>query len=139
MEVAQIIVDVPLMQTDKPFSYIIPEELAALIEVGMRVHVPFGSGNRLVQGIIVGKEEENLNLYEISNLKAINEVLDSTSVLTEEQLWLADEMRHRVFSYKISCLKAMLPSLLNSNYDKVYRDEAGKSWYHSQLTDEEKN
>ncbi|WP_096817805.1 primosomal protein N' [Lactococcus fujiensis] len=138
MEVAQIIVDVPLMQTDKPFSYIIPEELAALIEVGMRVHVPFGSGNRLVQGIIVGKEEENLNLYEISNLKAINEVLDSTSVLTEEQLWLADEMRHRVFSYKISCLKAMLPSLLNSNYDKVYRDEAGKSWYHSQLTDEEK-
>ena len=138
MEVAQIIVDVPLMQTDKPFSYIIPEELAALIEVGMRVHVPFGSGNRLVQGIIVGKEEENLNLYEMSNLKAINEVLDSTSVLTEEQLWLADEMRHRVFSYKISCLKAMLPSLLNSNYDKVYRDESGKSWYHSQLTDEEK-
>jgi len=46
---ARIIVDVPLMQTDKPFSYAIPTELQEMIEPGMRVHVPFGKGNRLVQ------------------------------------------------------------------------------------------
>ena len=47
--IAKVIVDVPLMQTDKPFSYSLSAEFENLLEVGMRVHVPFGSGNRLVQ------------------------------------------------------------------------------------------
>ena len=58
MKIAKVIVDLPLMQTDKPFSYAISKEFQSLIELGMRVHVPFGTGNRLVQGIIVGIEEE---------------------------------------------------------------------------------
>ena len=53
-KIAQVIVDVPTMQTDKPFSYRIPEELADMIQIGMRDHVPFGRGNRLMQGFIVG-------------------------------------------------------------------------------------
>ena len=51
MAIAKIIVDVPLMQTDQPYSYRIPEEFEEMLEVGMRVHVPFGKGNRLIQGI----------------------------------------------------------------------------------------
>ncbi len=43
----------------------------------------------------------------------VAEVLDFSPVLNQEQLWLADELRKSVFSYKISLLKAMLPSLLN--------------------------
>ena len=39
------------MQTDKPYSYAIPEEFAGMLEAGMRVHVPFGQGNRLIQGL----------------------------------------------------------------------------------------
>ena len=37
--VAQIIVDVPLMQTDRPYSYLIPEAMQDQIALGMRVHV----------------------------------------------------------------------------------------------------
>ena len=51
MAIAKIIVDVPLMQTDQPYSYRIPEEFLGMLEVGMRVHVPFGKGNRLIQGL----------------------------------------------------------------------------------------
>ena len=54
MKVAKIIVDVPLMQTDKPYSYAIPEEFAGMLTAGMRVHVPFGQGNRLIPGVVVG-------------------------------------------------------------------------------------
>ena len=54
----KIIVDVPLMQTDQPYSYKIPEEFKEMLEVGMRVHVPFGKANRLIQGIVLGIEEE---------------------------------------------------------------------------------
>ena len=117
MAIAKIIVDVPLMQTDQPYSYKIPEEFLDMLEVGMRVHVPFGKANRLIQGIVLEMEQESEVVYE--DLKEIVEVLDFSPVLTEEQLWLAEELRKSVFSYKISILKAMLPGFLNSSYDKI--------------------
>ncbi|MDR1606283.1 MAG: primosomal protein N' [Streptococcaceae bacterium] len=125
-KIAKVIVDVPTMQTDKPFSYRIPQELAALIQIGMRVHVPFGRGNRLMQGVIVGLSAKDEPMNSGKALKAIAEVLDFDPVLTQEQLALADAMRETVFAYKISILKAMLPNLLNSSYDKLLRtrDEA---------------
>ena len=119
MTIAKIIVDVPLMQTDQPYSYKVPEEFAGMLEVGMRVHVPFGKANRLIQGIVLGMEQENDAEVAEDDLKEIAEVLDFSPVLTEEQLWLAEELRKSVFSYKISILKAMLPGFLNSSYDKI--------------------
>ena len=120
---AQIIVDLPLFQTDKPFSYLVPDRFQSLVQVGQRVHVPFGKGNRLIQGIIVGLDEESGS----EGLKPLAEILDFSPVLTTEQLWLADQMRKTVFSYKISILKAMLPSLLNSSYDKLLKKGEGLS------------
>ncbi|GHU41512.1 primosomal protein N' [Bacilli bacterium] len=122
-KIAQVIVDVPTMQTDKPFSYLIPEELADLIQIGMRVHVPFGRGNRLMQGFIVGFGDAKSQATAGQNLKSIAEVLDFDPVLNAEQLTLADALRETVFSYKISLLKAMLPNLLNSSYDKILTTE----------------
>ena len=119
MAIAKIIVDVPLMQTDQPYSYKIPEEFEEMMEVGMRVHVPFGKANRLIQGIVLGIEQESDVDVADEDLKEIAEVLDFSPVLTEEQLWLAEELRKSVFSYKISILKAMLPGFLNSSYDKI--------------------
>ena len=119
MTIAKIIVDVPLMQTDQPYSYKVPEEFEGMLEVGMRVHVPFGKANRLIQGIVLGIEQENDAEVAEDDLKEIAEVLDFSPVLTEEQLWLAEELRKSVFSYKISILKAMLPGFLNSSYDKI--------------------
>ncbi|MER0122907.1 primosomal protein N' [Streptococcus sp. ZJ100] len=119
---AEIIVDVPLMQTDRPYTYRIPEEFETMLQVGMRVHVPFGKGNRLIQGIVVGFVEST-----DTATKDIVEVLDFSPVLHEEQLWLADELRKTVFSYKISLLKAMLPNLLNSSYDKIISQGVGLS------------
>ena len=90
-----------------------------MLEVGMRVHVPFGKGNRLIQGIVLGLESQSDEEEMEQDLKDITEVLDFSPVLTQEQLWLAEELRKSVFSYKISILKAMLPGFLNSSYDKI--------------------
>ena len=119
MVIAKIIVDVPLMQTDQPYSYKVPEEFVDMLEVGMRVHVPFGKANRLIQGIVLGFEQESDAEVANEELKEIVEVLDFSPVLTEEQLWLAEDLRKSVLSYKISILKAMLPGFLNSSYDKI--------------------
>lgn len=116
VKIAQVIVDVPLVQTDKPFSYIIPKDVEDQVTIGSRVHVPFGRGNRLLQGFVVGFSDTFDNT--VTDLKAISEVLDFEPVLNAEQLELAEQMRHTVFSYKISILKSMIPNLLNSQYDK---------------------
>lgn len=98
-----------------------------MLEVGMRVHVPFGKANRLIQGIVLGLESQSDGEEMEQDLKDIAEVLDFSPVLTKEQLWLAEELRKSVFSYKISILKAMLPGFLNSSYDKILYPLAGLS------------
>ncbi|MGT2923941.1 primosomal protein N' [Streptococcus caviae] len=122
VKIAEVIVDVPLMQTDKPFSYKIPEELSSVLAAGSRVHVPFGRGNRLLQGFVVAITEGD-----DEQLKSLAEVLDAEPVLNQEQLLLADRMRKTVFSYKISILKSMIPNLLNSNYDRLLKAQDGLS------------
>lgn len=126
-KIAKVIVDVPLMQTDKPFSYKIPEALLPVITAGSRVHVPFGKGNRLLQGFVVSVDSGSAQ-----HLKTIIDVLDVEPVLNQEQLELADQMRKTVFSYKISILKSMIPNLLNSNYDRLLKPK-------KELSQEEKD
>ncbi|MGT2926002.1 primosomal protein N' [Streptococcus cuniculipharyngis] len=116
MTVARIIVDIPSMQTDKPYSYRVPQALLSLVAVGSRVHVPFGRSNRLLQGFVVELVEEDL-----PSLKEVAAVLDLEPVLNQEQLDLVNQMRKTVFSYKITLLKAMLPNLLTSDYDRLLR------------------
>ena len=49
--IAKVIVDVPLMQTDKPYSYQIPSEFEDMVEAGMRVHVPLVKGIASFKGL----------------------------------------------------------------------------------------
>ena len=85
---ADVIVDVPTMQTDQPFTYLVPSEVETAIQVGMRVEVPFGNGNRHVQGFVVGLRVQDS--IEQKNLKAIVQVLDLAPVVNQELLQLAD-------------------------------------------------
>ena len=70
----------------------------------MRVHVPFGKGNRLIQGIVLGLESQSDEEEMEQDLKDIAEVLDFSPVLTQEQLWLAEELRKSVSPTKFPSL-----------------------------------
>ena len=47
MAIAKIIVDVPLMQTDQPYSYKIPEEFEGMLEVWYASSCAFWEGQSL--------------------------------------------------------------------------------------------
>lgn len=117
---AEVIVDVPTMQTDQPYTYLIPEKWQAVIEVGMRVEVPFGEGNRHLQGFVVGVSPNLPVGMDHSQLKAIIEVLDVSPVLNEELLALADYMKNTTFSFKITCFQTMLPAAMKAAYEKQF-------------------
>ena len=42
---------------DKPYSYLVPESLAAAVP-GVRVMVPFGRGNKESEGLILARVQE---------------------------------------------------------------------------------
>ena len=54
---AQVIVDITHEKLDKVFEYHIPSELETQVQVGMEVVVPFGKGNREMNGYVIGLSE----------------------------------------------------------------------------------
>ena len=82
---AQIIVDVPTMQTNQPYTYVIPESMIESVRPGMRVDVPFG--HRHVMGFVVGLRATTD--LETNKLRHIKNLLDLTPVLNTELLNLS--------------------------------------------------
>ncbi|MCH1734705.1 primosomal protein N' [Enterococcus faecalis] len=119
-KLAKVIVDVPTMQTDQPFTYLVPENLNEQLAVGMRVEVPFGNGNRHVQGFVLAVEPVAATVLDETNvqLKELVAVLDLKPVLNTEMLALADYMKEKTFAFKITCLQTMLPSVMRADYQK---------------------
>ena len=113
---AQVIVDVPTMQTDQPYTYLVPDEWQAVIECGTRVEVPFGEGNRHIQGFVTALPTE-LEESKLS-LKSLIRVIDLAPVVNQELLQLADYMKDVTFSFKINCLQTMLPAAMKAAYQK---------------------
>lgn len=115
MEIAKVIVDVPVRSTDRPFDYSIPDALRLWIEVGSRVAVPFG--HRTVQGFVVSLESGETGAA--SGLKPIQEVLDLLPPLSPELVELGDWMSQRYACRRISALQAMLPTALKGKAERL--------------------
>lgn len=113
--IAQVIVDVAAKQTDRLFEYLVPELLEDSVKIGSRVFVPFGKSRR-VQGFVIGLV--NSTEYE-GTLKELLMVVDELPPLTEELVELSDWLSSYIFSYRISILKTMLPSVMRANYHKI--------------------
>ncbi len=91
---------------DKPYDYLIPEELQSAALPGVRVYVPFSRSNRLCEGLILAVTESGSP----EKCKPILRLLDDTPVLTEEQIKLALFMRERFFCTVYDAVKAILPA-----------------------------
>lgn len=105
-KVARIAVSAATYAVDRPFEYSIPEELSEKVCEGMRVFVPFSSGNRICEGIVLAVSDEARR----EKLKAIVSVPDEGPVLSAEQIRLALFMRERFFCTVYDAVNAMLPA-----------------------------
>lgn len=117
MQYAQIIVDVPTMQTNQPYTYIVPDAVRETLKPGMRVDVPFG--HRHVMGFVVGLHETTE--LEDEKLRFITRVLDLSPVLNTELLNLSNYLAQETFAFRISILQMMLPNALKANYERVLK------------------
>lgn len=113
---AKIVVDVPTMQTNQPYTYQVPAHLVEMVEPGMRVIVPFGKGNRRVQGFVV---ETGVMMDATDKIKEIDEVIDLAPVLNAELLQLGKWIAEETFSFQINVFQAMLPNVMRAKYSKT--------------------
>lgn len=114
MQIVSVIVDVPTMNTDKLFDYLVPEKWINFIRPGMRVSVPFGP--RMIQGFVLEQKDHS----DVEKLKYIQEPLDISPVLNEELLNLGKWLSEKVLCLKISAYQAMLPAAMKAKYEKVF-------------------
>lgn len=120
MPVAKVVVDVPTMQTNKPFDYAVPAHLAAEVAPGKRVVVGFGRGDRQLMGMVVALDDAAT--FD-GSLKPIQSVLDERPVLSDELLKLSRWLAQDAFSFWISSLQTMLPTALRTETKRLKGDQ----------------
>ncbi|GAB6137439.1 primosomal protein N' [Halanaerobaculum tunisiense] len=103
MEYVAVVIDLPVEQVDRTFTYHVPDRLQSELEIGRQVVVPFGP--RKITGYIVGEVAE----VDFTT-KEIGKVTSSLPLFDQELLELAEWMADYYQCYLISALKAIIPS-----------------------------
>lgn len=117
--VVKIAVDQATFSFDKPYSYLWPADLGQP-QVGVRVLVPFGGGNRTRQGLVLSYED----MTDVAGLKAVMSVMDKEPLLSPEMVELARFMQERTFCTLFDAVRAMLPTGLYMQVKAVLRPAA---------------
>ncbi|MET3682084.1 primosomal protein N' (replication factor Y) [Alkalibacillus flavidus] len=112
MDIAKVVVDVPVSATDALFDYHIPDHLKTVVKPGVRVVVPFGP--RHIMGFVVDLTDDS----DFDKLKPIQRVMDYEPILTPELLKLSKWLQHETLCFRISALQAMLPAVFKAKYEK---------------------
>lgn len=106
--IVNVIVNNPNSNVDFEYSYNVPFEIETVIQIGMRVLVPFGNGNRLLMGYVYRIFDQPSD----DNLKYITELLDFEPLISEKQIQLAKYIKHDTLSPLIRVLNLMIPQAL---------------------------
>ena len=108
MEYANIIVDISHEKVDRPFQYRIPENMRDRIEIGSPVTIPFGRGNNIRKGYVVGLTDEAQ--WEKDKIKEIASLADDTVTAENLSMKLAAWMKRHYGSTMIAALRTVLPA-----------------------------
>lgn len=105
---AEIIVDNKSTNTDILYTYKIPNNLRNKVKKGSRVLVPFGIGNKLLQGIIINIVQEiEINKNKVKN---IDSTIDEEPILSEEMVDLGLWMKRKYITKYIKVFKTLMPT-----------------------------
>ena len=105
---ADIIVDISHEKLDKTFQYRVPERLRDRLEPGACVMIPFGNGNRLIKGYVVGIGEKCQ--FDPEKIKEIAGLPEKETGVEDKMIALAAWIRRNYGSTMIQALKTVLPA-----------------------------
>ena len=104
---ADVIIDISHSAVDRVFQYEIPQELEGKLSVGMKIKIPFGRGNTLRDGYVIGFTEKPD--YDPGKIKKIASVDEDGMPIEGQLIRLAVWMKGYYGSTMIQALKTVLP------------------------------
>ena len=119
--IAKIAVSAARFSIDKPYSYRFGDDMN--LRPGIRVMVPFGSGNRRTEGVVLSVESGDE-----SKLKAVLQQLDAEPLISPVMLRLAAFLRERYFCTFLDAVRAMIPAPLWFRTLERFSLAPGKPW-----------
>ncbi len=119
MAYAQIIVKLYQREQDRIYTYEIPEGMR--LQVGMMAQVPFGGGNRTLEGFVLEVSEDTS--YPKEKIKKIIRVMGQEPVFGERELSLARWMQKRYYASLSACLALFVPRNPDRTRETVKRAE----------------
>ena len=103
---AKVIVKNNTRYTDNLFTYKIPEFLVDGMQIGHRVLVPFGKGNKPIEAYVFSiTDEKEVDI----NYKEIFDILDEYPIFKEEDINLIKWMRNRYLCTFMDCILLLHP------------------------------
>lgn len=105
---ADVIVDISHEKLDKSFQYRVPEGLRAALDTGMCVTVPFGNGNKLIKGYVIGLGETCK--FDPARTKDIHDIVKNGVGVEDKMIALAVWIRRNYGCTMIQALKTVLPA-----------------------------
>lgn len=116
---AQVIIDIAHRQVDRTFQYRIPPELTGSIHVGSVIQVPFGRGNHLRKGYVVGIGHE-AEIAE-TQIKDVAGVVQSDLSVESQLIQVAWWMKERYGATMAQALATVLPVKSKVKKQQRYR------------------
>ena len=104
---ADIIIDLSVKNVDRIFQYRIPAHLREAVKSGVQVNVPFGKGDTVRKGIVVGLSTETD--YDPEKMKELMSVEEGAVPIRTQMICLAFWMKDRYATTMNQALKTVLP------------------------------
>ena len=104
---AEIIIDITHEKLDRTFEYKVPEELEGTLAVGSSVLVPFGNGDKVRTGFIIGFSEKSS--FDPAKIKEIRGKAPKSVRIEENLVALAAWMKEHYGGTMIQALKTVWP------------------------------
>jgi primosomal protein N' (replication factor Y) len=101
--IAEVVLSIVTSEIDKPYHYLVPEQLRETIKLGSQVVIPFG--RRQEVGYVVGFVEKS----DFPNLKEIVKVAEGNPFFSDKALAFAQWLAEYYFSFFVTALKLLLP------------------------------
>ncbi len=109
---AKVIIDISNANVDRLFTYSIPDELE--IDPGHRVLVPFGRGNKQIEGFVIETFEETTTNISFE-IKPILRRMEPYTVLLPDQLKLSEWITRAYHCTRADALRVMIPAKLRGS------------------------
>ena len=104
---ADVIINISHESVDRPFEYIIPEELEGAVKCGSCVRVPFGRNNKLREGYVINITQKAS--IDEARLKKLDSIVPKSTSADACLIALADFIRENYGGTMNQALKTVLP------------------------------